>query len=183
MIKQYLADPDRQELILAEVRRLLASAHTGIFVFCLERDSLVVLRDMLAAENPFVPELSSVLVGGAKNASQAMQARLILTTYGYSSTGISIQRMTAMILATPMRNGTEQVVKRIMRRGGDLAIRREVVDIIDSRTALSGQFYARRRVYERNGFDIEYSKYYAPTIEMAVRNDIEGEHGDEIQPN
>ncbi len=180
MIKQYLADPDRQALILREVQRLLASNHTGIFVFCLERDGLTTLQRLLAEQDPFVPELSSLLMAGTKNIDVAKQARLILTTYGYSSTGISIQRMTAMVLTTPMRNGTEQVAKRIMRRGGDLAIRREIVDIIDSRTGLASQFYARRAVYERNNFTIEYSKHYPAPIEMLQPNNIEPNDGNEI---
>jgi hypothetical protein len=139
-----------------------------VFVFCETREFVTQLARALIAIDPnvYAPEALpadvennvlavGALMGGARNADHIKNtARVIVTTYGYSSVGISIARMTAMVLATPRRNGHRQICARITRRDGDPTIPRVIVDIVDARTALRGQYYTRKKVYEEMEFDI-----------------------------
>ena len=100
----------------------------------------------------------SILRGGVKKTAvgqaRAARSHVVLTTYGYSRRGISLPDMTAIVLFTPRRNGTRQVQGRILRRGSDESIVRQVVDIVDVRTGLKGQFADRRKVYTEKKYPI-----------------------------
>ena len=111
----------------------------------------------------------SVLRGGvAKTAvgdAKKQKAHIVLTTYGFSRRGISLPDMTAIVLATPRRNGLTQILGRITRRGGDESILRVIVDIVDVRTGLKGQASDRKKVYREKGFPIEKVKVAAAAPE------------------
>lgn len=136
----------------------------GIFVFAEHRDYLPALREALlerfAPEDVDVPEMDEVapvvLRGGATHGEihDAHNARIVLTTYGYSRRGVSIVDMTAIILATPRRHGMRQILGRVTRRGSDESILRIVVDIKDVRTALKSQNTERRKVYKEKEYPI-----------------------------
>ncbi|MCK9603403.1 MAG: hypothetical protein M0R66_03505 [Candidatus Omnitrophica bacterium] len=89
-------------------------------------------------------------------------ARVIIATFGYSGTGISIVRMDAMILASPRYSGMKQIVGRILRRGSDAQIERVIVDIVDQKTCLARQFRLRRNAYAFYGARFERVDIYAP---------------------
>jgi hypothetical protein len=78
----------------------------------------------------------------------------VLTTYGYSRRGVSIVEMTAIVLATPRRNGLNQILGRITRRGSDESILRLVVDIKDLGSPLKRQIADRVLVYKKNKYPI-----------------------------
>ena len=147
----------------------------GIFVFAEHREYLPDLRAALIAhfgkDEVVAPELEdagggaksvSVLRGGvAKNAVQNARkigAHIVLTTYGYSRRGISLPDMTALVKATPRRHGGIQIIGRILRRGSDQTILREVVDIVDVRTGLKSQYGDRKKDYEKKGWPISVVK-------------------------
>ncbi len=165
MYEMFAQDPARMRCIVAEVQALFnwrddAGRQHGIFVFCETREFVEKLAAALAAVDPLVyaPEIGR-LMGGSRNADEIKnRARVIVTTYGYSSVGISIARMTAMVLATPRRNGHRQICARVTRRDGDPAIPRVIVDIVDARTALRGQYYTRRKVYDEMEFGVVSTK-------------------------
>jgi hypothetical protein len=62
--------------------------------------------------------------------------------------------MTAIVLTTPRRNGSKQIIGRILRRGSDESIIREIVDIVDMRCNLHSQYYDRKKIYIEKGYDI-----------------------------
>jgi len=62
--------------------------------------------------------------------------------------------MTCIIEATPRRNGLRQILGRILRRGSDESIVRQVVDIVDTRTGLRSQAADRRKIYLEKGYPI-----------------------------
>lgn len=146
--------------------------HHCIYVFCENVQPLHRLSKLFSTIGPvFVPELLvkddnkdaetpktiRMFTGGCKPddiKSITTTARIILTTYGYSSTGISIPRMTAMIFMTPRKSGLIQILARILRRDGDQTIPRDIIDIVDVCTPIKGQANQRQLAYDFYGFEV-----------------------------
>ena len=80
---------------------------------------------------------------------------IIVGTFGFMRRGVSITHATALILATARSSGGMQILGRILRRGSDHRIVREVEDVIDDCTALRKQFTKRKAVYKVKGWPIE----------------------------
>lgn len=167
-IGQVIQDPAYARLVVREIRALLREEHC-VLVFAEHRDYLLVLHqafvaalegapDAALAQQIYAPELTVLRGGATEEDSEASKtARVVFTTYGYSRRGISLNQMTAMVLATPRRNGMAQILGRIMRNSSDAALRqkhRAVVDIRSMGTALSGQFYDRKNAYDILGWGI-----------------------------
>jgi superfamily II DNA or RNA helicase len=178
MVTQFANDPDRNNLILSQILALFddASVERNIFVFSGSRDHLDTIERMLKIEFArrklddkllFAPELC-MMRGGTKTTElqRANESRIILTTYGYSSTGISIPKMNSCVFATPLRNGFAQICARAMRRGSDVNIVRKFIDVIDSGTTIKGQYYSRKNAYDVFGFTIDRGI----TVDMRVQN-------------
>lgn len=90
-------------------------------------------------------------VGGIKDTeiiNFKNNCRILLTTYGYSGTGVSIDKMTAIFFATPRKANMKQILARILRRGGDISIPRIIMDFVDVKTAIKRQFGARCLAYD-----------------------------------
>jgi superfamily II DNA or RNA helicase len=168
MLKQLFSDKKRVEVVANEIRQLYEwrgpeQQQHNIFVFCGEREALQAVYEQLAAitADVDVPELrnkTGTFIGGiSKDAINSVKdnARIILTTYGYAGTGVSINRMSAIVFYTPRRANMMQIIPRIMRRSGDKSIPRVVVDIIDSRTSLSAQYKDRLIAYNKFNAKIE----------------------------
>lgn len=172
MNKQYIADPYRMMLAVRELRKLydwrgLDGQTHRIFVFCEERDPL---KDIFAelvksfGDDVNAPELEETVgefIGGIKDAQvvkMKASARIFLTTYGYSGTGISIQDATAILFLTPRRANMKQILPRVMRRGSDLTIPRCFIDIIDNKTSARYQYGDRAIAYEFYKMNVTTSK-------------------------
>jgi hypothetical protein len=93
--------------------------------------------------------------------------------------------MTALVKATPRRNGGIQIAGRVLRRGSDQTIVREIVDIVDMRTGLKSQWLDRAKDYKKKGFPVSIVKAAwsdfvekgakaAPAIEYVSDSDDEG---------
>lgn len=157
MLKQILADPWRFQLLIQKLDQLLAANHC-VFIFADQRKFLQNLLGFLRKRNTAVecPELASeevpqkqvgLLIGQerADNIARAKkEAQVILATYKYGSTGISLARMTAIILATPRKAKTDQTIARILRLDSDASIHRLVYDFVDESTPLKHQFGNRK---------------------------------------
>ena len=95
----------------------------------------------------------SVLRGGIKQSvvknAQESAAHIVLTTYGYSRRGVSIVNTTALVLATPRRSGSIQILGRAFRKGSDESICRQFIDIVDCKTNLKGQLKTRIAAYKK----------------------------------
>jgi hypothetical protein len=151
----------------------------GVFVFAEHREYLPALRtallERLQPADIIAPELDgakvSILRGGvaktAVGAARRAGAHIVLTTYGFSRRGISLPDMTCIIEATPRRNGMRQILGRILRRGSDESILRQVVDIVDTRTGLRSQAADRRKIYLEKKYPVSrasasWEEYAAP---------------------
>lgn len=157
-IGEMLKDKFRLKILVDEIIRLMKS-HC-VMVFAELRDFLIILRDELVqrkdavdADDVAIPE---ILRGGSdsEDMERAKKSRIVLTTYGYSRRGVSIRDMTALVLATPRKTGLEQIVGRILRRGSDETIEREIVDIVDMNSILKTQFDSRKKVYDMKKYPI-----------------------------
>jgi hypothetical protein len=133
----------------------------GIFIFAEHRDFLPIIKEALLkvfnSDVILIPEMNILRGGVHKDAvkdARKAGAHIVLTTYGFSRRGISLPEMTAIIAATPRRNGMRQILGRIFRRGSDESIVRIFTDIIDVGTGLKGQFTDRKKIYVDKGFKI-----------------------------
>lgn len=142
----------------------------SVFVFAEHREYLPRLREailrrippeMLIYDDPGVPGAAApvVLRGGATatELDDATHGRVVLTTYGFSRRGISYKHMTALIEASPRRNGFTQILGRVCRVASKrslLTIRRCVVDIRDMATSLASQSSTRRIAYREKEWPI-----------------------------
>ena len=190
MNEQFLSDPWRMQLAVNELRALYdwrgdqGQMHS-IYVFCEERDPLKTVYDLFVASfgegDILAPELvndnSSAaggvghFIGGIKEAQVngiKLHARIILTTYGYSGTGVSIDRATAIIFLTPRRANMKQILARILRRSGDLSIVRRVIDIVDQETGIRNQYADRAQAYAFYGMEVDQRKISWTDISIAA---------------
>lgn len=154
MINQFVQDPYRNQMIVTEIIRLY-KMDLDVICFSDRLAHLDTVQDMLMANGI---DKSALLVGGAKlDHLERVQteAKIIMATYQAADTGLSIDRLTAMVVSTPRKSLFEQKIGRILRIGGDNSIVRHVVDIIDIKTSLKNQYYGRSKVYKAEGFDIE----------------------------
>ncbi len=97
------------------------------------------------------------LVGGSLEddiSSAEDNNRLILSTYKFMSTGVSMKKLNALVLATPRRSYAKQFVNRIFRLGSDHTITRQIVDIIDSDTYVKKLYDPRKEHYKEQKYDI-----------------------------
>jgi len=169
----------------------------GVFVFAELREALPALKRELVAkvghDGVFAPEIDaepgdkvSILRGGvaktAVGSARRAGAHVVLTTYGYSRRGISLADMTSIVLATPRRNGTRQVLGRILRRGSDESIVRQVVDIVDTRTGLKSQVADRRKVYVEKMYPISKVAFGWESYTEGAGRPVADEGGDAPSP-
>lgn len=158
MIAELIEDNDRNCLIINEIIRLLGLYEDmNVFVFSERRSHCELLEQMFAdaitGESAVTEKIT--MYGGCKPESiefAKITARVIFTTYAYSSTGVSIEKLTGLVLATPRRSKSRQIIGRIFRNKKEYADKkRHIVDIVDVNNCLGNQLYGRMPAYkERN---------------------------------
>ena len=166
-IKKLVEDPARVNLVTTLTKFIYEELHNNAYVFSELRAYVDVLRDEAREHGiPYVIEEDTVkhsdgshkIIGGAtvedrERALEFTKRCVVYTTYGCSSVGVSISKMTACIFSTPRRSGFVQKVGRILRMNSDHSIRRYVFDIIDNKSALKGQIYDRKKAYKVYNFE------------------------------
>ena len=156
IINQLIEDEYRNQLIIDNIIKL-SKEKLNIFIFSERRNHLLTLYDLLSQqiENECeisIPEedKSIVLYGGSSNddINEAKHhSNVIFTTYQYSSTGVSIVKMNALILATPRKSNSTQIIGRVFRLGAGQDVHRRIIDIVDNKIPLKYQFYQRKKTY------------------------------------
>jgi hypothetical protein len=169
IIEDFLNDEYRNKLILDELLKLF-NKKLNIFIFSERRNHLEYLYTQFNyilteqnyknyENNLSVPELNIneniVLYGGSTDEDIEMaknNSNVIFTTYSYSSTGVSINKMNAVILCTPRKSKSKQIIGRIFRLNKENNhIKRIIIDIVDNKSVLKNQLYSRMSAYkERN---------------------------------
>ena len=168
IIEDIVNDPYRNKLIIDQLLELFY-LKLNIFVFSERRSHLEHLYELFnetikknkdidsdIESNLSIPELNInnniVLYGNSSDEdidTAKNNSNIIFTTYAYSSTGISINRMTALILTTPRRSKSVQIIGRIFRLN-DINNHEEriIIDIIDNKSVLKNQLYERMKAYK-----------------------------------
>ena len=101
-------------------------------------------------------EMKSIRLMGGASSEQIDTARnecnIILSTYQYCSTGVSIPKMNCLVLLTPRKSKGKQIFGRIFRLGSNVDIVRQIIDIVDMKTSLKNMYYKRAEYYKENNF-------------------------------
>jgi len=166
IVESIVNDPHRNELVIDQVVELMDKDHFT-FVFSDRRTHLEHLYDLLEARcNKLgtvaaieLPESSRkiILYGGSTEDTIDKAKKIstvIFTTYAYSSTGVSITKMNALVLATPRRSNMKQIINRVFRLGSDQTIRRTIIDVCDAKLPIKGQVRERVKAYKERGCTI-----------------------------
>ena len=173
IIEDLINDPYRNKLILNELLTLF-DLKLNIFVFSERRSHLeylytqfnYLLEEKYTEDNYnshlSIPELeinnNLVLYGGSTDddiEKAKNKSNIIFTTYSYSSTGVSIDKMNAVILSTPRRSKAKQIIGRIFRLNKKNShIKRIIIDIIDNKSILKNQLYSRMSAYKERECNI-----------------------------
>lgn len=172
MLDQIISDPYRMKLCVIKLKELLEANH-NIYVFCAEKDPLSKLHDELTKHFPILaPELAGVKAFNGDTKESDIQtiknnARVLLSTYGYAGTGVSIIRFTAILFISPQRANMKQIIARILRRGSDPSIERKIVDIVDANIRpLKKQLESRELAYYHYGFETDETDIYYTDLNL-----------------
>lgn len=136
MVKKLMMDSDRNYMICKIAEKLLNDKNNYIFIFCNHIEHCDILRDSLREMGiESLSESDMVVLNGPNNTEEskmlAKTSRIIITTYSFSSKGLSEVRMNCIIFGTPRRSNMVQITGRIKRRGSDMSVPRIIVDIVD----------------------------------------------------
>jgi superfamily II DNA or RNA helicase len=168
IIEDIINDEYRNKLILNELLKLF-NLQLNIFVFSERRSHLEYLYNQFNylleekyESNLSIPELNInnnlVLYGGSSDydiEKAKNKSNIIFTTYSYSSTGVSIDKMNAVILTTPRKSKAKQIIGRIFRLNKENShIKRIIIDIIDNKHVLKNQLYSRMDAYKERECNI-----------------------------
>ena len=179
MISQLCEDPYRLFLITKTIFELLNNKQY-IFVFTDRREYLNKIKLMLEKQN-----ISSLfllnkkdeiyitnLMGGSKASDVEFaksQSKIILTTYQFMGTGVSIPKMDAIVLATPRKSKSKQYINRIFRLGSNYDITRKIVDVVDVMTPMKSQYYKRKKHYDEKNYPITKIKSNWEDLEKEMK--------------
>lgn len=161
--KQLIQDQRRNNLVVQYILDLYTRG-MNIIVFFAEREHIDIVHAQLSA-------IEGAHLGGTARAPTAREygklksdesaadiqraiaeARIILATYCFMSTGIDVPRLDSMITATPRATEMAQTNNRITRASGNAAICRQYIDIVDMNIpVIRRQFDGKRKAVEIAG--------------------------------
>lgn len=167
-----LKDLSRKKLIAKLIKELLEQK-MEIIVLGDRRDILLDIKTYME-ENKILADIMTTkeeyykikrVVGGASNYDLEIakkKSNVILSTYQFLGTGISIPRLNCLILLTSRRSELKlkQFCGRIFRLNApNKEIKRIIIDIVDMRTIFKNQYYSRKKYYLSQNFEIDEIKY------------------------
>jgi len=164
MVTQLCEDPYRIHLIVKSIFDLKEKGK-NTFVFAERRAYLTAIKNHMKLFKIDSHELLtdadaeriSQLMGGSTDedvATAVKSSNVILTTYEYMGTGMSIPKMDAIILATSRKKKIKQYVGRIFRLGSNYESVREIVDVVDAKIYIKSQYNIRKQYYDEKNYPI-----------------------------
>ena len=114
------------------------------------------------ADDPDAPDGKTTVMGLKGGATEAEindalgAARVVVTTYSYSSVGVSLDRMNAMVVDSVRLAHFYQIIRRVMRAKSDTSVVRRFIHFVDDDFAqVARRRRAHMRVYASIGVDVE----------------------------
>jgi superfamily II DNA or RNA helicase len=166
MVSQMTRDPYRIHLIVKTIYEL-RQKNMQILVFADRRSYLEEIRIELERFHIISDILDTVevkskrLVGGCKPEEMEFAKKysnVILSTFQYFGTGVSIPKLDAVVLCSPRKRKSKQFIGRIFRLGSDYNIERQIIDIVDWGSVLKSSWYLRKKYYKSMGYPITESR-------------------------
>jgi superfamily II DNA or RNA helicase len=178
-VNKIIEDPDRLTIIIDEIKKIYNLHDTkfaqvsqlrdknnillhkhSIYVFAETRDMLTEIKNKLlehSIDDVMIEDDDlTILKGGIKKEelADAVNSRIILTTYGYSRRGVSYSNFTSLIFATSRnaKYSIEQVLGRIFRLRGPKEVVRYIVYIWDSNTVFKKHITNHIEIYNKFGY-------------------------------
>lgn len=157
ILNNLVSDDNRNNVIVTEILNIYdENPENYCFVFSDRLSHLDTLEKLIKnIRNNIV-----VLTGGANNdvidyANQ--NARVILTTYQYSSIGVNIPKMTNLILATPRKSNIHQILGRCLRTSTNENNKkiRKIIDLVDVNSICYNSSRERLKYYTELDFEIQ----------------------------
>ena len=164
MVNNICDDPYRLYVVVKSIFDL-RKTKKNIFVFADRRSYLekigvymekfgIISHQILSDDDK--SKITSIMGGSTADTMRHAQenCNVILTTYQYAGTGLSINRMDALVLATPRKSKSKQYIGRIFRIGSNYDSVRQIIDIVDYTTHMKSQYYMRKKYYDDKKFPI-----------------------------
>jgi len=166
-IKMLIRDKYRNQILINEIIRFYHN-NSNAFIFAEYLILLKKLMEVLSELNmPFTDYIKYTGGASVDDKKQAEDfAKLIFTTYGFSSKSVSIIKTDAELFATPRRNNMRQILGRATRLGSDESIIRLYTDVVDMNTPLASQYTDREKVYREKGYIIEFVTINYQTVKI-----------------
>lgn len=143
-VSNILSDPYRFELI-CELTLDLYNNGENIFIFTDRKEIFPFYKSRLKEFG--IKKIYTLIAETKEREQQKMEknARVVLGTYQACGTGLSIDHMTSMILASPRKQKFKQILGRILRIKSDITVPRTVYDIVDE--GLIYQYRTRKKEF------------------------------------
>lgn len=137
MVNHLVDIPERNELILKHVRDAVKRGRK-VLLLSDRRGHCEWIHQQLGSD------VSGLYMGGMKKEEHelASQKQVIVATFTLAYEGLDIPSLNTLFLVTP-HSDVKQAVGRITRTPGP----KEVFDVVDNWSVLTGMFYKRNRVY------------------------------------
>lgn len=179
MLGQFMKDPYRTRVLMDELKELYnwsgpsnKSQHCT-YVFCEEKGPLLEFAKNISAHlsggGVSIPELDvGVFMGGVTQQQYENvrdYARVILATYSFAGTGISMLKATSIVLLSSRRSQFRQIIARILRMCSDYEIPRIIVDLVNVNTPMRNQLASRMVEYQYYNAKIEHKKVSWESVE------------------
>lgn len=170
MVNQIQGDPYRNRIIIAYAVKLYNMGR-NVFIFSDRREHLhnlaafleeykikfeapelvsdTPLKSKKVVKNKKIKGVTELMGGSTDDDIERAKitGRIILTTYQYSGTGVSINKMNSIILATPRKSNMKQILGRVYRLTSDPSVVRHIIDLVDNKICLKSQYYTRKKTY------------------------------------
>ncbi len=184
IIESIVNDPNRNAIIINKILMLMDKG-MYVFVFSDRRSHLEHLFKLLQhrciedkrSANLEIPEAQEQIILYGGSTDETIQtaktiSSVVFTTYAYSSVGVSITKMNALVMSTPRRSNMKQIINRVFRLGSDQSIKRIIIDVCDEKLPIKGQHRERLKAYEERGGIVKKTKIDANdiSIETTIKN-------------
>lgn len=154
MINKICSYKPRNDLIIQELKALIADPHRRVLILSDRRNHLKELETRITQE-----KIASVgyYVGGMKEEAlrESQSKHIVLATFVMAAEGMDIPHLNSLILASPV-SAIEQPIGRIQRqKASERKCVPYVVDFWDQHSIFRGQGKRRCDFYLKNGYQVE----------------------------